>query len=58
MDTRSGAITAALAAGALPEQVRKMATHSNFATTQNYSRGDEEAAVEVMQLVSASRKTS
>jgi len=50
MDTRSGAITEAAAAGADMEQVRKFATHSNVSQTQNYSRDDAQAAAEVMTL--------
>ena len=55
MDSRSGAITEALAAGASLDSVRKMATHSDVQMTQRYSRGDAEAAAEVMQLRIASR---
>jgi hypothetical protein len=55
MDSRAGAITEALQAGALPEQVRKAATHSNFSTTQNYSRDDTTATAEVSRARSASR---
>jgi len=50
MDTRSGAITEAAAAGADMEKVRKAATHSNVAQTQNYSRDDAQATAEVMTL--------
>ena len=42
-DSRSGAITEALAAGAMPDDVRKAATHSQLSTTMLYSRGEEEA---------------
>jgi len=55
MDTRSGAITEAAAAGADMEQVRKFATHSNVSQTQNYSRDDAQAAAEVMTLRAARR---
>lgn len=55
MDTRSGAITEAAAAGADMEKVRKFATHSNVSQTQNYSRNDAEAAAEVMMLRAARR---
>ena len=56
MDSRSGAITEALAAGASLEDVRKGATHSSSAMTQRYSRGDAAATVTVMQHRAASRK--
>lgn len=55
MDTRSGAITEALAAGAPLEAVRKGATHSNISMTNRYSRGDADAVVTVMQHRAASR---
>jgi hypothetical protein len=55
MDTRSGAITEAAAAGANMEMVRKAATHSNVAQTQNYSRDDAKATAEVMTLRAARR---
>jgi hypothetical protein len=55
MDTRSGAITEAAAAGADMEKVRKAATHSNVAQTQNYSRDDAKATAEVMALRVARR---
>jgi len=55
MDTRSGAITEAAAAGADMEKVRKAATHSNVAQTQNYSRDDAKATAEVMTLRVARR---
>jgi len=55
MDTRSGAITEAAAAGADMEKVRKAATHSNVAQTQNYSRDDAQATAEVMTLRVARR---
>jgi hypothetical protein len=32
------------------EKVRKAATHSNVAQTQNYSRNDAKAAAEVMAI--------
>jgi len=50
MDTRSGAITEAAEAGADLEKIRKAATHSNVAQTQNYSRNDAKAAAEVMAI--------
>src|SRR6185436_11909753 len=55
MDTRSGAITEAAEAGADMEMVRKAATHSNVAQTQNYSRNDAKATAEVMALRMARR---
>jgi len=55
MDTRSGAITEAAEAGADMEMVRKAATHSNVAQTQNYSRNDAKATAEVMALRVARR---
>jgi hypothetical protein len=55
MDTRSGAITEAAEAGADMEMVRKAATHSNVAQTQNYSRNDAKATAEVMSLRAARR---
>jgi hypothetical protein len=55
MDTRSGAITEAAASGADMEKVRKAATHSNVAQTQNYSRDDAKATAEVMALRVARR---
>jgi hypothetical protein len=55
MDTRSGAITEAAAAGADMEKVRKAATHSNVSQTQNYSRDDAKATAEVMALRVARR---
>jgi len=50
MDTRAGAITEALSSGASLDAVRKTATHSQVTTTQRYSRGDADAAAEVMRL--------
>lgn len=55
MDTRSGAITEALAAGASMEDVRKSATHSNSSMTSRYSRGDEVATAKVLQHRAAHR---
>lgn len=55
MDTRAGAITEALAAGALLENVRKAATHSDVGMTQRYSRGDKDAVADVMKLRGESR---
>ena len=55
MDTRSGAITEALAAGAAMDDVRKSATHSNASMTARYSRGDAEAVANVLVLRAKSR---
>lgn len=58
MDSRAGAITEALAAGAPLDAVRKGATHSNSSMTQRYSRGDADAVVEVLQHRAAHRNKS
>lgn len=55
MDTRSGAITEALEAGAPMDAVRKSATHSNSNMTQRYSRGNAEAVSNVLQHRAAHR---
>lgn len=55
MDTRAGAITEALDAGVPLDKVRKMATHSDASTTSRYSRGESEAADDVMKERVASR---
>lgn len=55
MDSRAGAITEALLAGAPLDSVRKSATHSSSNMTQRYSRGDAEASDEVAQFRLASR---
>jgi hypothetical protein len=55
MDTRAGAITEALEAGAPMDAVRKSATHSNSSMTQRYSRGDAEAVSNVLQHRAAHR---
>jgi hypothetical protein len=55
MDTRSGAITEALDAGASMDAVRKSATHSNAAMTARYSRGDAEAVASVLKHRTAHR---
>lgn len=55
MDSRAGAITEALLAGAPPDSVRKSATHATLPMTMRYSRGDAEASSEVAQIRSASR---
>lgn len=56
MDSRAGAITEAFAAGADPDGIRKGATHSTLGMTARYSRGDQDAIAEVMQLRAAKRK--
>lgn len=55
MDSRAGAITEALLAGAPLDSVRKSATHSNSNMTQRYSRGDSDASSEVAQFRIADR---
>jgi hypothetical protein len=47
MDSRSGAITEALLAGAPMDSVRKSATHATPDMTARYSRGDAAAAADV-----------
>lgn len=54
-DTRAGAITEASDSGAMLEDIRHAATHSNVATTQLYSRSSEEKTARVMQLRGANR---
>lgn len=48
MDSRAGAITEALLAGAPLDSVRKFATHSDASMTAKYSRCDEAARADVM----------
>lgn len=55
MDTRSGAITEIIEAGASLEDARKTATHSDAGMTTKYSRGDEDAIARVMDLRVAAR---
>jgi hypothetical protein len=50
MDTRAGAITEALQAGARIEAVRKAATHSDQGMTARYSRNDSAEIADVMKL--------
>lgn len=50
MDSRAGAATEALLAGAPMDSVRKSMTHSNSNMTARYSRGDAEASAEVAQF--------
>jgi hypothetical protein len=49
MDSRSGAITEAIAAGMPIEMVRHAATHSDVSQTAAYDRGQEKATAKVMQ---------
>lgn len=58
MDSRSGAITEALQAGAPMDSVRKSATHSDQHQTAQYSRGDAKASAEVAQFRAAHRNKS
>lgn len=55
MDSRAGAISEAIAAGAKLEHVRHGATHSDIAMTQRYDRGAEEAIAMVQKLRSDRR---
>lgn len=55
MDSRSGAISEAIAAGAPIEFVRHAATHSDVSQTADYDRGQAEATAKVMKLRMASR---
>jgi hypothetical protein len=55
MDSRSGAISEAIAAGAKLEHVRHTAAHSNISQTQKYDRAQAEATSNVMQMRVASR---
>lgn len=55
MDSRSGAITEAIQAGAPIEFVRHAATHSDVSQTADYDRGQAEATAKVMKLRMASR---
>lgn len=50
MDSRSSAITEATDAGALLEDVRHTAAHSQVSMTARYSRGAEQKIAKVMQL--------
>lgn len=58
MDSRAGAITEAMAAGARPESVRKAAQHSTMQMTHRYSRGDAEEVADVMRTRAAGRNKS
>lgn len=55
MDSRSGAISEAIQAGAPIEFVRHAATHSDVSQTADYDRGQAEATAKVMKLRMASR---
>jgi hypothetical protein len=50
MDSRSGAISEAIQAGASMEFVRHAATHSDVSQTSDYDRGQAEATAKVMRL--------
>jgi hypothetical protein len=50
MDSRSGAISEGIAAGASLEMVRHAATHSDVSQTADYDRGQAEATAKVMRL--------
>jgi len=54
-DSRSGGITEAFAAACQPDDVRKMATHSQLSTTMGYSRSEEAAAARVAEKRVAAR---
>jgi hypothetical protein len=57
MDSRAGAITEAVEAGANLDQIRRTATHSDLQTTMRYNRsGYADGAAEVLQLRTGSRK--
>ncbi len=55
MDSRSGAISEGIAAGASMEMVRHAATHSDMSQTADYDRGQAEATAKVMKLRMESR---
>ncbi len=56
MDSRSGAISEAIQAGAPIEFVRHAATHSDVSQTADYDRSQAESTAKVMKLRMASRK--
>ena len=58
MDTRSGAISEAIQAGAPIEFVRHAATHSDVSQTADYDRSQAEATEKVMKLRMANRNKS
>jgi hypothetical protein len=55
MDSRSGAISEGIMAGASLEMVRHAATHSDISQTADYDRNQPKATAEVMRLRVASR---
>lgn len=55
MDSRSGAISEGIAAGASLEMVRHAATHSDVSQTADYDRGQAEATAKVMKMRMDSR---
>ena len=55
MDSRSGAISEGIQAGASLEMVRHAATHSDISQTADYDRGQAEATAKVMRLRIESR---
>jgi hypothetical protein len=55
MDSRSGAISEGIAAGANIEWVRHAATHSDISQTADYDRTQEESTAKVMKLRVADR---
>jgi hypothetical protein len=56
MDSRSGAISEAIQAGAPMEFVRHAATHSDVSQTADYDRGQAEATAKVMKMRMENRK--
>jgi hypothetical protein len=58
MDSRAGAISEAVEAGAPLEHVRHAATHSDMATTQRYDRAGESNTINVMELRQKHRNKS
>ena len=50
MDSRSGAISEAIQAGASLEMVRHAATHSDISQTADYDRDQAQATAKVMRL--------
>jgi hypothetical protein len=55
MDSRSGAISEAIQAGASMEMVRHTATHSDVSQTSDYDRGQAEATAKVMRMRAEAR---
>jgi len=56
MDSRAGAVSEAIAAGAVPEDVMRAATHQQLSTTMIYNRETIEQSSRVAQLRVAKRK--